>query len=116
MTGKVKVFVIGDLHFRKNFLTEGREFSIRCTNAIKKYAPDFIVILGDTLHTNDKTTQKPFGMAYYFIEAVSEIAPVYLLIGNHDYSSPKQFLTDAKFTKSTGLSNVKHTFRTFYYI
>jgi len=94
---KVTAFVIGDPHFKNDQLLERKKMARKCAELIKDKKPTFIVILGDTLHYHGTTKNAPFKSVYYFIKEISNIAPVYILIGNHDYINPSQYLTDNHF-------------------
>ena len=89
----VKVFVIGDIHYKASTLFEGEIFTEKVINAVSVSQPDFIVILGDTLDTHEVVRVQPFNLACQLIEELSNIAPVYVIIGNHDYINNSQFLT-----------------------
>ena len=92
-----KVFVIGDLHFREKKLIQATEFTEKFFPILSKNKPDFIVILGDILDTNNISRIESFIFAYDFFEKCSRIANTFVLIGNHDYMNEKQFLTDKHF-------------------
>lgn len=80
----VKCMVIGDLHFRRN---EVRAMEIVCEDILQKCKEnpvDFIVCLGDTMHEHDIMRLDPFRRATSFLKKLGDIAPLYLLIGNHD--------------------------------
>jgi DNA repair exonuclease SbcCD nuclease subunit len=91
----VSVFVIGDPHFKFNTpVTFSMEVIEKCVNAAREADPTFIVILGDTLHTNEVVKVPTHKLACLFVEQLSEIAHTYMLIGNHDLTGPTQFCTD----------------------
>lgn len=87
-------FVIGDPHFKAKNILRTKEYVAATICAAEQYEPDFIVILGDTLDTHEVVRTQPFNLATTFIENLSQIAPTYVLIGNHDYINASQFLTD----------------------
>lgn len=89
----VKALVIGDPHFKAKNIREGEEFSQKAIEAAETHSPDFIVVLGDTLDTHEVVRVTPHNLACNFIESLSNIAPVFLLIGNHDLINQCQFLT-----------------------
>lgn len=93
-------FVVGDPHFKDNNITETREMARQIIDLVKNKKPTFVVVLGDTLHYNNISRIDPHNEAYYFIKSLASLAPVYLLIGNHDYSNKEQFLTDKHFFNS----------------
>ena len=89
-----RFFVIGDPHFKKSYLKEGRELVLSCLEAVAKIKPDRIVILGDTLHTHEIVHTQCYNIAIDFIKKLSLISKVYLLIGNHDILRNNLFLTE----------------------
>jgi predicted MPP superfamily phosphohydrolase len=91
--GDIKFFVIGDTHFRLRFLKEGNEFINACVSQVRKCKPDFIVCLGDTLDTHADVNVLVYNVAYDFFKQLGSIAPVYVLIGNHDLINGSQCLT-----------------------
>ncbi len=97
MEDSVKAFVIGDPHFKRNNIIDGRSFVNKCIPAAEKFKPDFIVILGDTLHCHDTAYNAPFELAYELIEGLQRIAHVFIIIGNHDIINHKAFLTPKHF-------------------
>jgi len=97
MENSVKAFVVGDPHFKRNNIIDGRSFVNKCIPAAEKFNPDFIVILGDTLHNHDIAYNSSFELAYEFIEGLQRVAHVFIIIGNHDLLSHTQFLTSKHF-------------------
>lgn len=85
--------VIGDPHFQTSNVTSAEQLIERVNRAISTLHPDFVVILGDLLHTHEKIHVTPFNLATRLILSVAETHPLYLLIGNHDYCNNQQFLT-----------------------
>jgi DNA repair exonuclease SbcCD nuclease subunit len=84
MDNKVCIIAIGDPHFKVDNILNVELFILRITELIKEKKPDFIVVLGDLLHTHEKLDTKPLNKAYQFILGIREFAPVYVLVGNHD--------------------------------
>lgn len=91
----ITAFVIGDPHFKHGNISESEEFVIRSVEECGKVHPTIIVILGDTLDTHEIVRTQPYNLACRWIDELSRIAPVYLLIGNHDLINATQFLTTA---------------------
>ena len=92
-----KVLVIGDTHFRYKYIDVGNSLIKICTKLAYKKNPDFIVLLGDILHTHSDLKQSEFDMATRMIESLSKDFPLYVIMGNHDYINPAQFLSDKHF-------------------
>jgi hypothetical protein len=91
---KTTAFIIGDPHFKHNAMLDGRDFAEKSIKAALKASPSFIVILGDTLDTHEVVRVDPHLLATEWISELSEIAHVYLLIGNHDLLNASQYLSN----------------------
>jgi len=90
----VKVFLIGDPHFKAGKVKLGNEYIEKCVQHAREAAPTFIVCLGDILDTNEVIRVHALKLAEKFLDELSQIAPTYLLIGNHDYINQIQYCTD----------------------
>jgi len=99
-----KVLVIGDPHFQMSNLKEVRRFvplclkyaeksTTRSTTAPSRSEWAAIVVLGDILHDHERLHTTALNIAVAFLNDLSEIAPVYALVGNHDLINNSQFLT-----------------------
>jgi DNA repair exonuclease SbcCD nuclease subunit len=86
--------VIGDPHFKSKNALDGLELVERVVNVAKTKRPTFIVILGDILDTHEVVRVAPHKMAASLIEQLSQVAPTYVLVGNHDLLNNSQFLSD----------------------
>lgn len=91
------IFVIGDTHFQKDAFLQGEELIEKAVKAAQNSAPSLIVLLGDILDTHETAKNGPFRQAEKLIEDLSVIAPVYVIMGNHDLINQSQFLTDNHF-------------------
>lgn len=90
-----KIICIGDPHFRIDNVKETEVFTEKISELIKNENPDMCVILGDLLHTHERVHITPLNNIYNFIKKIiSFIEDTYILVGNHDMISDKQFLTD----------------------
>lgn len=85
---------MGDPHFKPKNVLDVEKVMSETIRLCKYYAPDFIVILGDVLHTHELVYTQAYKRACLWIETLSQIAHTYVLIGNHDYINQTQFLTD----------------------
>ena len=90
----ITCLVIGDQHFQDSNIEQVDELVHKTLNLAREVDPTFIVLLGDLLHTKEKIYITPLKRGTDFIQALSEIACTYVLIGNHDYKNASQFLTD----------------------
>lgn len=86
-------FIIGDPHFKKKNIIEGREFVRRVCAAAAARHPDFIVILGDTLDTHETVSVQAHGLAWELVQTLRDVAETFLIIGNHDLVNASQYLT-----------------------
>ncbi len=74
VTKKLKVCFVSDLH---NYSCTPKFYE-----DIKEYAPDVILVGGDTITATKGRKQD---CAYYFLKELSKIAPTYTALGNHEY-------------------------------
>ena len=89
----VTAFVIGDPHFKVSNAPETEEATRKLLPEIRTRNPDFIVCLGDTLDRHAIIHVDPLCQAVWFLRELSQIAPLYLLIGNHDRRNNSDFLS-----------------------
>lgn len=80
----MRVLVIGDPHFQKGNNKFTDALVNESSNAIDKYNPDIVVILGDVLHNFEQLHTDPLTRAYSFFTEISLKKKTFLLIGNHD--------------------------------
>ena len=92
-----KVLVIGDPHFKINNINDTELMVNAILVEAKSRQLDFIVVLGDTLDRHESAHESPYNRAIDFLGELMLIAPVYLLIGNHDLKNNKQFLSNGHF-------------------
>lgn len=89
----IRALIIGDIHFKPKNIREGEIFVKRVLKVVQKEKPTFVVILGDTLDTHENVKTPAFNLACDFIDELTELSHVYLIIGNHDLINNRQFLT-----------------------
>lgn len=85
---------IGDPHFQVKNIIDVEKFIIKITDIATEKQPSFIVILGDVLHTHETLHTTPLNKAYEFIDAMRNIAPTFVLVGNHDMLCNSNFLNN----------------------
>lgn len=90
----MKVIAVGDQHFQTSNVPDVTQFVIKLTELVINEKPDLIVLLGDLLHTHERLHVMCLNMAVDFVRKMSELAPVVILVGNHDMINNSQFLTD----------------------
>lgn len=89
-----RILCIGDPHFRVENITEVEEFIVKLIPLIEDRKPDFIVVLGDLLHTHERVHTIALNKAYDFINQLRKFARTFVIVGNHDYIQNQQFLTE----------------------
>lgn len=90
----MNVLCVGDPHFQASNINDAEKLITQLLEYVQRIKPTFVVILGDTLHTNETILLPPFKKASEMIEKVSMYTRVYVLIGNHDFLNESQYLTD----------------------
>jgi DNA repair exonuclease SbcCD nuclease subunit len=89
----MNILAIGDPHFTPKDSIKIQKFTQEIVNIIQKFPLNFLVILGDMLHTHEKVHTTALNYAYDFLRAITKLIPVYILVGNHDYINNSQFLS-----------------------
>lgn len=89
-----KILVIGDPHFKVSNVRETDLMVIAILRQAKSLLPDIIVVLGDVLDRHESIHVTPLTKSVIFLMKLSEIAPTYVLIGNHDMKNNRQFLPE----------------------
>jgi DNA repair exonuclease SbcCD nuclease subunit len=89
----MKIAIIGDVHIKPDNIPDIRLFHSRLLLELEKYKLDFIVVLGDILHSHENLHTEALNQANILVESLRKISKVYLLVGNHDMINNSQFLT-----------------------
>lgn len=85
--------VIGDPHFQTINIIEIDLFIDKIVQLVINKNPNYVIILGDLLHSHERLNTIPLNKAYYLIDKLRNITTTYVLVGNHDMISNQQFLT-----------------------
>lgn len=93
MNDIVKVLCVGDPHFKTKNIRESDEMTRKLVKLTKNLMPDFVVLLGDILHTHEKIHVGPLMRAETLIRSLKDIVPTYILIGNHDRPNNSTYMT-----------------------
>lgn len=88
------VLFIGDPHIQVTNIVEVELFMERLIDLASQNTPDIIIIAGDLLHTHERLHTIALNKAYEMVDKMRLIAPTYVLVGNHDYISNQQFLSE----------------------
>jgi DNA repair exonuclease SbcCD nuclease subunit len=94
MSEPIKVLTIGDPHFKVGNIVETDEMVDKLLKIVEHIKPKFIVVLGDILHTHEKIHVIPLMRAEKLIRLLSEQAPTFVIVGNHDRPNNSVFCTD----------------------
>lgn len=83
---------LADIHIPKNFKrhAEYREVFMRLINSLREQKPERIVIVGDLYHDKLNISNEAKLLAADLLHMLSDIAPVRLTRGNHDFDLVKK--------------------------
>lgn len=90
----VTALVIGDPHFKVSNVKETDAMAEAIISTALEKHPDIIVVMGDVLDRHEVIHVSPLTRAIKFLARLKDIAPTYVLIGNHDLKNNRQFLSD----------------------
>ena len=90
----MKVLCIGDLHIKPDNLDLIQLAETQILDALNNHSIDLVVLLGDILHTHERIHTLAMKRACSLFEKLASRAPLYVLVGNHDYIQNDQFLTE----------------------
>jgi DNA repair exonuclease SbcCD nuclease subunit len=90
----MSVLVIGDPHFKVSNIKETEDMSKVIVKKAEELLPDMIVVLGDVLDRHETIHVSPLTRSINFLNKLRNIAPLYVLMGNHDLKNNRQFLSD----------------------
>nr|QBK93243.1 MAG: DNA repair exonuclease [Pithovirus LCPAC403] len=98
---------LGDPHFKVNNVAQSKEMTTAFIKLAKELNPDFIINMGDTLHNHEKIHVTVLCNANDFLRELSKIAPLFVLIGNHDRANNTVFMNDVHpFNGLKGQNNI----------
>jgi len=90
----MSILTVGDPHFQMSNMDEVKAFVRACLAHARRTSPFRIVVLGDVLHDHERVHSTVLNVAVNFLNALSAIAPTWVLVGNHDLINNSQFLTE----------------------
>jgi DNA repair exonuclease SbcCD nuclease subunit len=90
----IKIFVIGDPHFKINNVEETNEMCEKILFHLEQTQPHAVICLGDVLDRHETIHVGPLLRSIDFFQKISSKFPLYILIGNHDRPSNQVFLTE----------------------
>jgi DNA repair exonuclease SbcCD nuclease subunit len=89
----VRFLCIGDPHIKVSSMARSEAMIESIIQIAQELQPDFIVDLGDTLDTHERIHINALAKAVDMLKRLAQIAPVYVLIGNHDRANANDFLS-----------------------
>ena len=90
----LSILTIGDPHFKECNVEQTRDMVVRIVAIAQERQPDLIVCLGDVLDRHARLHIDPLCDAVDFFQQLVTIAPLIVIIGNHDRRNNSDFLTD----------------------
>jgi DNA repair exonuclease SbcCD nuclease subunit len=91
----LRVLCIGDPHFKRDNSLETDLMVTQLRKLILEQNYDFVVVLGDTFHTNEKLNLHIQKRVVAFFKMLKDTAKqVYVLVGNHDRPNNNVFMGD----------------------
>jgi DNA repair exonuclease SbcCD nuclease subunit len=95
----MKILTIGDTHFKPDNVIESYDFINKLEQYIIKNNNniEYIVVLGDILHTHEKIFTLALNVALDFFKMLVKYKEnkIFVLVGNHDMTSNTNFLNDS---------------------
>jgi len=89
----IKIVFIGDIHIKFTNLIEIDKLEHEVVKYCNVSPPTYFILGGDILDTHERVNTQLLNRAYDLIRSFRRIAPVYVIVGNHDYINNQQFLT-----------------------
>ena len=81
----IKIAHFADTHIRNlKFHDEYRFVFNKIYKKLQSQKPDYIVHCGDLAHTKTQLSPEYFALASEFLKNLADIAPTYIILGNHD--------------------------------
>lgn len=85
------ILFIGDVHVK---FSNQKDLDKLEAKMLQMRDISLIVVAGDILDTHERINTQLMNRAYTLIKNLRTVAPVYVLVGNHDYINNQQFLTE----------------------
>ena len=89
----ISCLTIGDPHFKVKNACMSDLMVKKVIEIAQNRKPDFIVVLGDVLDRHESIHVDPLTRAINFLHQLEQIAPLYVIIGNHDRPNNSDFLS-----------------------
>lgn len=86
------ICLVGDPHYKTGNRQDTDEMELQLARLLAQRVPDLIVIMGDVLDRHETVHLSPYTRACAWIDSLRAVAPVYVLVGNHDRKNNRDFL------------------------
>ena len=97
---------IADTHIRNlKYHKEYREVFSQLYDKLKQEKPDYIIHCGDIAHTKTQISPEFVDMCSDFFKNLADIAPTYIILGNHDGNLRNSSRQDALTPIATALNH-----------
>jgi hypothetical protein len=94
---EARILVVGDPHFQRDNVMRSDAYTQLLVQAAITAKPDRIVIIGDTLHTFNVTQADIHVAASNMLKELRKIAPIVVMMGNHDLPGPRVYMSKQHF-------------------
>ena len=92
----MRIAHISDIHVRNyKYHYEYREVFQQLFDKLEELKPDIIVNTGDTAHTKCNLSPEYFNLTSWLFTSLAEIAPLHMILGNHDCNVKNSSRLDA---------------------
>lgn len=88
----VRVFYFTDVHFKKTEIVRAKQISSEIVRLARESKCDFIVCGGDTLDQHEVLNSIALSKAIKMFTRLKKIAPLYIILGNHDFPNNTETL------------------------
>ena len=104
---QMAIICVGDLHIQKRNLNIFKEFREKFISFVKTQRDiDTIVILGDILHTMNIVNIQCLNVAVEFFKELDNLdIKIMIIVGNHDYIGPNEYLSKNHWMNVVSLFN-----------
>lgn len=90
----LKFLCIGDIHIQPKNFKDVDILLKELENHLIKEKYDYIVVMGDSLHCHRRIDSECLTKATEYFLLLDKYSPVYIICGNHDFTSNSQYLTN----------------------
>lgn len=90
----MRILCIGDQHFQPSNEVEVDIFMEKLEKYLRTNEFDYIISMGDLLHTHEKLHTIALNKAIKYIQLLMKFSRTYVIVGNHDYTSNTANLTE----------------------